>query len=1256
MEEKDRRKKTGRSFRLLMALCFCCIGLCFGKADTVKAETVVGDGEEVKWGNEQPIRLVSGDWRVKGVIKITGNVTVFCPDGNCRFYNDTRPGDNGERYPMFAVDPGAELTLINVTLDGNGVPSDSSSCVVVHGASNAQGTLKLLGNTKIYGSTLLNGGGGHGVYGNQYTKIYMKENSTIYNCQGYGIGTYGNVEMESGSIHDCLVGISANNYGGNTQNGNLTMTGGDVYNNRGYGLETNSGTITMSGGYVHGNQQGIATSKGTVNISKEAVVCENTDNGVYAAHGTVNVSGGQIRSNGGNGIQLYQQSSAELSGGDIFLNSNGVYSTDQGNVTLKGATLRQNNRSGIYAEHGNRVRIESGNVYLNGADGVSLANSTAEMTGGSIRSNGYQMVGSGFSKISDASGIRAVSSTVTISGGESCTNSRNGVDVVSAGNLTVSGSGSIYGNAAKGIYETLGSTVTMTGGSVRDNHDADIWEEGNSTVKWTGGTCGSNGLNVWHDGKEGETGLVVGSGANGGNSISVYLTGKDRYVTADSSHPFGIAIPDDCYFRGKKLIHTGNGTQASGACNNLTFDKKGAFTKRAKDNDVVVWDKYTQTTEHRKFNPDKNTWEKSQDAVKEDAWGGDSYTPKYGTTPQYYRNYALTMTDPNQAMPAEGSTVTVSDVSSENTFYACYYPNRYTIHFDGNGATSGNTKDQEMLYGVAANLNANGFQREFDVAYDVNGGSSVEKSGDHAVSDFIGWKVSPAAINPSYSDRQLVKNIAEPGKTRTLYAGWRDNAVTLPNASKADEYQVVDEEHKGWVKYYFLGWYTAPEGGKCVGRGGDAYTPKANVTLYAHWSYKVCIYYDGNTNDGGGMAMDDPAKGDIKPYGQTYTIRENGYSKTGYDFFGWNTAQVDGAGNLIENGKEAFAPGSAYNEDIPLTLFAAWRNRFDIAYMGICQTEGDDYFDNNGGNDYSQLSDTVKLGKAEDMKTVTTKSFFDSETGEEVVMDVTGTGVGWAFAKDIEAKYKEAYIEDDTEYTAAEFFELARDAGAFTYGSVSEDYKGTVPALNSPDMAVANMYRVWDYGPLVEAYDLYYTLDQAQSGYITEAELLSHAKATDEEDGEITGGDHADKGNSFHVMDYSETDFTSFTTTGSVTETYLATDSVGNQTKKRVTVHIVDTVPEKVLPEGTTRFVSGKYYELSHEEGGLKEDSVWKTNPEYRVALEKTFENQKSGTPEETYTFSHADILKMQEYIKENGFGNTKSPDALEQFYRQFME
>ncbi len=42
------------------------------------------------------------------------------------------------------------------------------------------------------------------------------------------------------------------------------------------------------------------------------------------------------------------------------------------------------------------------------------------------------------------------------------------------------------------------------------------------------------------------------------------------------------------------------------------------------------------------------------------------------------------------------------------------------------------------------------------------------------------------------------------------------------------------------------------------------------------------------------------------------------------------------------------------------------------------------------------------------------------------------------------------------------------------------------------------------YGMIVrgfQAQDLYYTLEQAQSGFITEEEILSHATAIDREDG-----------------------------------------------------------------------------------------------------------------------------------------------------------
>ena len=576
----------------------------------------------------------------------------------------------------------------------------------------------------------------------------------------------------------------------------------------------------------------------------------------------------------------------------------------------------------------------------------------------------------------------------------------------------------------------------------------------------------------------------------------------------------------------------------------------------------------------------------------------------------------------------------------------------YTVHFDGNGATSGSTQDQTMLHDVPAKLNKNGFSRSFQVTYNGNGGTS-EKSLDISTSDFRGWLISSGAVNPSYSDEQTVVNIAEPGQTKTLYAAWHDNAVTLPNASKADEYWELNKDSKGWVRYYFTGWYTAPDGGSCVGRGGDAYTPKQDITLYAHWTYNVFVYYNGNTNDGGGMEMTDPAKGDEKTRGVDYIIRENNFTKTGYDFAGWNTAQVDGAGNIVETGLPRFAPGSVYNEDIPLTLFAAWQHRFDIAYMGVCQTEGDDYFDNNGGADYSQLTDTVKLARSEDLKIRTTKSFVDAESGEEVVEDVTGTGVGWAFAKDIEAKYPETYIADDTEYPAGEFFTLARDAGAVTYGNVSPDYQGEVPQLNSQDMAVANMYRVWDYGPLIEAYDLYYTLEQAQSGYITEEELLSHAKATDEEDGEIPGGDHAEQGNSFRVMDYATTDFTGFTADGSVTETYLATDGAGNRTRYKVTVHITDSAPQKVLPSGTTRFISAKYYSRASEEGGLRETSIWKQDPDYQNTLEQALANQQNQNAVITYQFDHDTICAMREALY--AAPDPMDKENLAEFYKKFM-
>lgn len=1171
------------------------------------------------------------------VITVNGNKTIIGNGKQIVNYKTQEYANSSSKSggnPIFGVNTGATLTTRNLTINGYryGCKCRGNSTIVVYNATfNAED------------GTVICQGVGNGIQGFDRSRINIKGNVSIYNNAGAGIGSWGALSVDGAEIKgNGSGGIHARGYrslgehtdiGGNTRIHDNTGFGimigsattvrfndGQIYNNSGFGIE-DYGECYFERGSIHDNENGVYTGAGG-----------NVDGG----KGKLVMNGGEIRNNRDAGVA--NNGTFEFNKGQIASNRTGVRTNFDSHFYMRGQEAYIHSSTG-----GPGVDIRAGWVYLSNGQIYNNQNGVNDL-GGELHISDYaQIHGNHGLGLFIGGGV-----TAEMTGGEIKDNAgdanRQGSNVSNNGRFYLRG-GSIHGRLPYGI--TNAGTLEMSGGWIYDCSAAGIYHAGSSTI--TGGKFFSNRHDVEHYGGEYSGNLVIENGAT-----SVWLSSVGRYVTTHSGRQLAISMPSGCYQRRKVLVHTDSGNTANRVCNNMSFSDQGAFTKRATGNDVVVWDRYKQTTKHVKFDTNYNIWAVCFDDVKEMKWAEESYTPSFANPPANYRRYALTQANPNGRFPKDGERVTVT-VNGENTFYACYYPDKYYVHFEGNGATGGSMSDQTFQYGVPKKLNKNAFVRQFHVDYDINGGSSAERGSDDVSSDFMGWKVNVAAVAPSFQDEQVVDKLAGAGETRTLYAAWKDNAVILPNASKDDLYW---EPSLGWCKYYFAGWYTEPAApgerkGTCVGWGGDSYVPKENITLYAHWDYKVCVYYDGNTNDGGGMAMDDPVKGDMKPYQQPYTIRENGYTKDGYDFFGWNTIQSDALHNPVEDGNPVYAPGSQYTQDIPLTLFAAWRNRFDIAYMGICQTEGDDYFDNNGGADYSQLSGTVKLEPAEEMKIDTTKTFHDIESGTDVVENVTGTGVGWAFAKDVEAKYKEAYIADNTEYTTAEFFALARDAGGITYGSVSPDYQGTQPTLNSPNMAVANMYRVWDYGPLVEAYDLYYTLEQARSGYITEEELLSHATATDEEDGTIEAGDHAK--NSFRVWDYASTDFTSFETDGSVTETYLATDSVGNITKRQITVYIVNTTPEKILPDATVRFISEKYYHAPESEGGLSENSVWITNPEYKEQLEIAFSNEKNATPQETYVFQHEDILNMQEFIKENGVCNEKSEDAKVRFYQQFM-
>ena len=102
-------------------------------------------------------------------------------------------------------------------------------------------------------------------------------------------------------------------------------------------------------------------------------------------------------------------------------------------------------------------------------------------------------------------------------------------------------------------------------------------------------------------------------------------------------------------------------------------------------------------------------------------------------------------------------------------------------------------------------------------------------------------------------------------------------------------------------------------------------------------------------------------------------------------------------------------------------------------------------------------------------------------------------------------------------------------------------------------------------------------------------------------------------------------------------------------------MHVVDTTAKPLENVGTTRFINEYYYNQPYENGGLRDDSIWKTDPEYAATLQEVFDNLKNNTPEATYHSTHEENLEMKQYIEEHGFGNSKEPDALRNFYDRFM-
>ena len=203
--------------------------------------------------------------------------------------------------------------------------------------------------------------------------------------------------------------------------------------------------------------------------------------------------------------------------------------------------------------------------------------------------------------------------------------------------------------------------------------------------------------------------------------------------------------------------------------------------------------------------------------------------------------------------------------------------------------------------------------------------------------------------------------------------------------------------------------------------------------------------------------------------------------------------------------------------------------------------------------------------------------------------------------------------------------------------------------------AMITLYVSWDDCPWIVATNLYYTLEQAQQGVITDSEILSHATASDREDGSpIEAGFH-ENGTSFSIPDYQASDFTQFLRGGSCTENLTVVDSAGSIYCKQITVYVVDTTPADVRTERTTRFIDEKYYGSSYERGGLLDDSIWKTDTAYVSALRTAFGNLENDAPVETYMINGETRRKIREYVDAHGFGDNREAGALQEMYDRYL-
>ncbi len=284
-----------------------------------------------------------------------------------------------------------------------------------------------------------------------------------------------------------------------------------------------------------------------------------------------------------------------------------------------------------------------------------------------------------------------------------------------------------------------------------------------------------------------------------------------------------------------------------------------------------------------------------------------------------------------------------------------YSPISYSVTFDGNGSDSGQMDIQHYQYDESCLLYGNEFVKDG--------------------CEFLYWTTSADGSGDIYYDQADIINLTSvDGFMLTLYAQWQADVVVEDNSLTAtlmandgtsnstsqyfdkDTSQTLPLNTFSRSGYDFVGWNTSADGsGTSFEDGaymGDLITSvDGALTLYAQWQENIVVEDNSLTvtlvtNDGTSNSTSQYFDKDT-----SQTLPLNTFSRSGYDFVGWNTS-ADGSGTSFEDG--AYMGDLITSVDGALTLYAQWQENIVVEDNSLTVT----FMHNNGSGIYLTQSFT----------------------------------------------------------------------------------------------------------------------------------------------------------------------------------------------------------------------------------------------------------------------------------------------------------